>query len=204
MRTRPKGTVPRNGAKEAIRKAAAALFAEKGYAAASTREICQRAGITKPVLYYHFGNKAQLYEELVLDAFSEYKKEVRRASHRGRTPRERMTEVLSAIFSYARNRQDYWRLGFRMVIAPEKESPAIDFVEMSHADEILLTEILREGVRKREFKGRPEFIAGSIVGMAISCILSNLLTHQPSLDKALARNIIDLVIEGCGRGSTAR
>jgi AcrR family transcriptional regulator len=195
---------PRDVAKEAIRNAAAALFAEKGYAATSTREICQRAGVTKPVLYYHFGNKAQLYEELVLDALNEYQKEVRRASHRGRTPRQKLIQILSAIFTYARNRHDYWRLGFRMVMAPEEESPAINFVEMNAANERLIAEIIREGARRREFKGKPEFIAGSIVGMAIMCILGYLLTHQPTLDKTLARNIIDLVIEGCGRSSTGR
>lgn len=195
---------PRDVAKEAIRNAAAALFAEKGYTATSTREICQRAGVTKPVLYYHFGNKAQLYEELVLDTFNEYHKGLRRASLRGHTPRERLIEVLSAMFTYARNKHDYWRVGFRMVMAPEKESPAINFVEMSQADEKLLAEIIREGVRKREFKGQPEFIAGSIVGMAITCILSYLLTRQPTLDKSLACRIIDLVIEGCRRDSTGR
>jgi AcrR family transcriptional regulator len=190
--------------KEAIRNAAVALFADKGFAATSTREICQRAGITKPALYYHFGNKEQLYEELVLDAFNEYHKELRRASRHGRTPREKLTEVLSAMFYYARHRHHYWRMGFRMVLAPEKESPAINYVAMSQADEKLLAEIVREGIRQGEMKGRPEFIAGAIVGMAISSVLGYLLTGKPPLDKSLARNIINLVTEGCCRKATSR
>jgi AcrR family transcriptional regulator len=190
--------------KEAIRNAAAKLFAEKGFAATSTREICQQAGVTKPVLYYHFGNKEQLYEELVLDTFNEYQKELLRASRRGRSAREKLTEILSAMFSYARHRHDYWRMAFRMVFAPEKESPNINYVEMSQADERHLTEIVREGIRRGEMKGQAKHIAGAIVGMAISSILGYLLTGEPSLDRAAARGIIDLLIEGCRSKPTAR
>jgi AcrR family transcriptional regulator len=196
---------PRSGsAKEAIRDAAAALFAEKGFAATSTREICARAGITKPVLYYHFGNKEQLYEEVFLETFDEYQRELRRAARRGRTPNERLTNVLAAMFSFVRRRHNYWRVGFRMALAPERESPAINYVKMSQADEKLLAEIIREGIRRKEMKGQPEFIAGAIVGMAISSILGYLLTGKPSLDRSLARNIIDLVTRGCGVNSTHR
>lgn len=197
----PKRAVP---AKQAIRDAAALLFAQKGFAATSTREICQRAGITKPVLYYYFGNKEQLYEEVVLDTYNEYQKELRRAARHGQTPNERLVNVLSAMFSFARHRHNYWRVGFRMVLAPEKQSPAINYVEMSQADERLLAEIIREGIRRGEMKGQAEFIAGAIVGMAISSILGYLLTGKPPLDRSLARNIIKLLTNGCGANSTHR
>jgi AcrR family transcriptional regulator len=197
----PKRTVP---AKQAIRDAAAAFFAEKGFAATSTREICQRAGITKPVLYYYFGNKEQLYEEVVLDTYNEYQRELRRAARHGRTPNERLINVLSAMFSFTRHRHNYWRVAFRMVLAPEKESPAINYVEMSQADERLLAEIIREGIRRGEMKGQAEFIAGAIVGMAISSILGYLLTGKPPLDRSLAKNIINLLTKGCGVNSTHR
>lgn len=204
MRTRTEKLGPRLSTKEAIRNAAAELFAEKGFAATSTREICQRAEVTKPVLYYHFGNKEQLYEELVLDTFAEYQKELRRALRHGRTPREKLVEVLSAMFRFTRQKQNHWRLGFRMVLAPEKESPAINYVAMSQADERLLTEIIREGIRRGEMKGQAKFIAGAIVGMAISSILGYLLTGKPPLDRSLARGIIDLLLAGCCRRSTER
>jgi TetR/AcrR family transcriptional regulator len=187
-----------DSAKEAIRAAAAQLFADKGFSATSTREICQRAGITKPVLYYYFGNKAQLYEELVLDSFNEYRKEIRRASHRGKTPREKLTEVLTAMFGFARHRPNLWRIGFRMVFAPEEETPTINYLEMSQANERLLTEIVRQGIRKKELHGKPEQIAGAIIGMATACIMGYLLTGKPPLDRHAARDVADLLIEGCG------
>jgi AcrR family transcriptional regulator len=191
-------------AKEAVRDAAAALFAEKGYAATSTREICERAGITKPVLYYYFGSKAELYEALVQDAFNEYQREVRRAMHRGRTTRDKLIETLHGMLSFARRNRNEYRLAVRMVVAPEKESPAVDFVEMSRAVERLLTEILREGLRKGDVKGKPPQIAAAIAGIDFACVMGFLLTGQPSLNRKLARDTIGLLWNGCRGRYTAR
>ena len=58
--------------------AAMELFARKGYTGSSIREICQAAGVTKPVLYYHFRSKEQLYQELMLDIFNQTRKNLLR------------------------------------------------------------------------------------------------------------------------------
>ena len=41
-------------ARNTILESAKELFAQKGYSASSIREISQAAGVTKPVIYYHF------------------------------------------------------------------------------------------------------------------------------------------------------
>ncbi|NUS16758.1 MAG: helix-turn-helix transcriptional regulator, partial [Streptomyces sp.] len=46
--------------RRAVLEAAAAVFAERGYAAATIGEILTRAGVTKGALYFHFDSKAAL------------------------------------------------------------------------------------------------------------------------------------------------
>jgi TetR/AcrR family transcriptional regulator len=48
-----------------ILDAAEAVFAERGYAGATTREMAARAGIGKRMLFYYFPNKAALYRTVL-------------------------------------------------------------------------------------------------------------------------------------------
>jgi AcrR family transcriptional regulator len=51
--------------REVIERAAAEVFAERGYHGASIDEICRRAGVTAPVLYDHFKSKLELHKRLL-------------------------------------------------------------------------------------------------------------------------------------------
>lgn len=56
--------------REAIVNAALELFCTRGYDAVGVQEIVDKAGITKPTLYYYFGSKLGLLKE-VLNSNSE-------------------------------------------------------------------------------------------------------------------------------------
>jgi AcrR family transcriptional regulator len=51
--------------KEKVLKAAIRVFSKKGYDGASMREIAESARLTKPMIYYHFKNKRDLYLHLL-------------------------------------------------------------------------------------------------------------------------------------------
>ena len=56
---------PESESRQQILDAALGLFAQKGYATTTMREIVDAVGITAPSLYYYFGNKEGLYMELM-------------------------------------------------------------------------------------------------------------------------------------------
>lgn len=64
------GSQQSHNAREAILRAARELFTSKGFANTAVREICQKAGVTAPVLYYYFGSKDGLFEAVVEDTIS--------------------------------------------------------------------------------------------------------------------------------------
>ncbi|MDR0293039.1 MAG: TetR/AcrR family transcriptional regulator [Oscillospiraceae bacterium] len=55
--------------KQKIQTAALEVFDEKGFHQASIRDIAARAGCSLPTLYYYYGSKEHLYEEVVCETY---------------------------------------------------------------------------------------------------------------------------------------
>ena len=91
------------------------LFARKGFDGTSVEEIAERAGVSKPVVYEHFGGKEGLYA-VVVD------REVRRLLDRiteslvGNHPRELLEQAAGALLDYIEKDTD----GFRILV---RDSP---------------------------------------------------------------------------------
>jgi AcrR family transcriptional regulator len=191
-------------ARERIRKAAVGLFTEKGYAACSTREICERAGVTKPVLYYHFHSKEQLHRELIGGACQAMLGELAVAAQRGGTAKERLINVLAADFALTRREPDLATLHFRTIFTARREGSSVDFVKIGIDWVSLLARVVREGIGKRELSGSPREIAAAILGIHMIYTMSYLLQGKPRLDRRLERRIMNLVWRGCERNHRNR
>lgn len=57
--------------KEKITRTALSLFLERGYEKTSLNDIAREVGITKPAIYHHFKNKAQLFHQVLTLFFEE-------------------------------------------------------------------------------------------------------------------------------------
>ena len=51
-----------------VLEAAGKVFAERGFAEATSKEICERAGTNGAAVNYYFGGKEGLYEEVLIEA----------------------------------------------------------------------------------------------------------------------------------------
>lgn len=190
--------------RERIRQAAITLFAEKGFSATATREICERARVTKPVLYYHFKNKENLYREILLEASGGMLRELTLASHRGGTAVEKLKDVLAADFALTKRNPCISVLLFRMALAPYKEAPAVDYVRIGLDWVGLIEGILREGVRRGELCCKPHETAVAFLGVDMIYSISHMVRGEPALDRRLAGRIVELLLGGCARNSTDR
>ncbi len=56
--------------REEVLEAAAAVFVERGFEAATTRDIGERAGVLSGSLYHHFETKEEMLYELVRDVYA--------------------------------------------------------------------------------------------------------------------------------------
>ena len=91
------------------------LFAERGFDGTSVEEVASRAGVSKPVVYEHFGGKEGLYAVVVdrevqrlLDTFN--------GALTGDQPKLLLEQATLALLTYIEDDQD----GFRILV---RESP---------------------------------------------------------------------------------
>jgi AcrR family transcriptional regulator len=57
--------LPASKRREQLLDCAAQLFAERGYARATTNELAKAAGVTEPIIYRHFDSKRDLFVALI-------------------------------------------------------------------------------------------------------------------------------------------
>jgi AcrR family transcriptional regulator len=93
------------------------LFAEKGFEAVSVEELASRAGVTKPVVYEHFGGKEGLYAVVVDREMRALLERITRALV-GEKPRIKLEQVADAFLSYIEEQPD----GFRVLV---RDVPAV-------------------------------------------------------------------------------
>lgn len=75
---------------------AAELFAEKGFAGGTTRDIAQRVGLTQPAIYYYVGSKDDLMSMLAAGVDEAFYGKVEAAIESTTEPIERMRAVIHA------------------------------------------------------------------------------------------------------------
>lgn len=177
--------------------AAMRLFAEKGYAGASTREICEVAGITKPVLYYHFRSKEHLYQELMIDSFGQFHKVLLRASKVRGPFRQRLTRVVYDDLKSTLDDPVRVQFVFRMIFSPEGQRPYFNALENMESQREFFAGIFREGILAGEVDGDPRQLATFLMGMNLVLVLEHLFTGRPTLTRRNAEKIVGILLEGC-------
>ncbi len=80
-------------------------FARKGYEATSMEEIAERAKISKPIVYEHFGGKEGLYA-VIVDREVEHVVAVISEAISSGSPRERLEKAALAFLTYVKDHPD--------------------------------------------------------------------------------------------------
>ena len=81
------------------------VFARRGYEATSVEEIAERAKVSKPVVYEHFGGKEGLYAVIVDREMDYVVRRISEAIATG-TPRERVEHAALAFLLYVKDHPD--------------------------------------------------------------------------------------------------
>lgn len=94
--------------REMLLQSALELFYARGYDAVGVQEIVERAGVTKPTLYYYFGSKLGLLQKLLESQYQMLEQGIREASQKEGNLPEILYEVARVFFDFAASHEKFY------------------------------------------------------------------------------------------------
>ena len=182
-----------------VLQAALKRFAECGYEGTSVQEIVEAANVTKPTLYYYFGNKMELYQALVDYAHDERRRLMQAAAERGETIADKLVEILAAVFDFLQNNRDLMRIAFATAFAAPGELPAeIRYVDKCARNFEFIHDLIKSGQASGELDRRfdSKELAFGIYGQLNMYLMAHLLMPDCKLNRQTAERIVQLFLAG--------
>jgi AcrR family transcriptional regulator len=152
--------------------AAARVFAEKGFAAASMQELAEAMALKPTALYHYFASKDELLAEVVTKAHTEAWQSVSRAVAATNDPRQALGAFVESLTAWAAGRRS--EASLLLQAQPLTEGAGRDAVQKaSAAYRDCATELVRRGQASGGLKGDvdPELASAAIIG-AVAAVTS--------------------------------
>ena len=176
---------------------ATGLFASKGYAATTVREIVERAGVTKPVLYYYFRSKEGIYLDLMREPFGKFAALIEETLLEAGSARERLFLLCLRAYDIFVENIDAARVMYSIYYGPPQGAPFVDFDAYHHRFQEAALQVLRKGIRDGEFRRVDPYDAMWAVIGALNVAMEVELCHPPqSLGRDGVRRVLEIVLEG--------
>lgn len=155
--------------RDLIERAAARLFAERGYTATTVEEIVAEAGVSKPMLYRHFESKKQLHMKLLerrrdelaaaaLDGFL----------HEEGTPEQRLPAMIDAWFAHVEEHPDTSRILLKDATGdPDIQALQNELRARQRAADVALLREFAPQLPEPELEPLGEIVRSSLTGLAL-------------------------------------
>jgi AcrR family transcriptional regulator len=178
--------------KELIERTALRLFAEKGIAETTIRDIASAAGIAEGTMYRHYASKDELAWLLFAENYMAVGRELRDIQKRKKTARAR----LDAMIRFFCNEYEKDPVRFRYLflarhgqmqrLTPRMPNPYLVF-----------RSVIREGMRRGEIpKEDPDVAASMVMGVILQVIDSAILGRR--IRTGISR-LADTIVAACLR-----
>lgn len=187
--------------------AALTLFAGKGYAATTVREIIAAAGITQPTLYYHCRDKADLFCRLVQRHFESSHRQLKNVLDEIRGCEQRLRALVQRSFAYCMADPRIPRLMFQTYFGPPSPEVSDVLDRLTSKRFQLVRRLMREGMASGELKSSDE----KFLALTFCCLMDqpiNLFARKPQpgryLTPALADAIVTQFLNGAGQPAAGK
>ena len=186
-----------NDAEVRLMESALKLFSEKGYDGTSIREIIEMAGVTRPVLYYYFENKEDLFRRLLETRCARMTCEWDAAIAGASGLKARLIALITMAFRQMEQSPEVIRLILVMFFAPSQSGPSIDRGTLVDDRLRRIAGIMRSGVEDGEIEdGDPRALALAFSGMMDMYLMGKVRHPMARLSSSLGEALVDLFLKG--------
>lgn len=198
---------PTNETEERLLDAALTLFAEKGYEAASVRDIIEATGVTRPVLYYYCSSKEDLFKRLVHWKHDEAYRELGKIAGKTTSCANRLRAILRGSFAFCATDPRVPRLMFQTHFGPTIPGISEFMAEVARLRFMIVHQVMQKGLDAGELEGGD----AASLSLIFCCIMDqhiNVLVRTPKPKKRLTRELADSLVDaflyGLGSGKRSR
>ena len=140
--------------KQNIIDTATKLFSRQGFDGTTTLQIAREAGVTEPLIYYHFEGKDDLFTHIIENGFNTYFDQLESLPESTATSFEKIGSLVSLHFKFVRKMPDVIYLAFSTCPAKLKDKSHVCTRKLEKQRKWLgryLSRCLEEGVESGEF-----------------------------------------------------
>ncbi|MEE4261416.1 MAG: TetR/AcrR family transcriptional regulator [Desulfobacteraceae bacterium] len=189
-------------ARQRLLDTATELFAEKGYAGTSVREIVDRAGVSKPVLYYYFKSKEGLFYAILDWAADVQQKILNEVFATSGTVLEQFIYFYRRVSKGVEEYQNLYKMIHGLIYGPPQGAPEYDFPKYQRHMFDAVKRIYTNGLAA----GKVEAADGDEVAFLVLSLIDfslNMNQVLPELaDPQRPERLLRLAFQGLSRGES--
>ena len=182
--------------RQQILDVAVEMFAQKGYAATTIREIVDAVGIKAPSLYYYFGSKEGLYTELIKTYSDRIDEVIASYETKATSARDRLKDLIDKIFMQVVTDKHFFRLMFSIYYGPSQGAPYYDFIAFHVKFHKAIKKHIVKGISTGEFQsGNPGNMTRIIRGVVQLAMEEQIKGDREKIDRRGLQRILDLILD---------
>lgn len=193
------------GTEARLRSSAIKLFAAKGYDATSIRDIIEDAGVTRPVVYYYFKNKEDLFSSLVESEFRDGLREMDAQISMASNFRDALIRIARISFAHAEESPEIVQMLLQFFFAPPEGGVAIDRRAFANERMRRIASVVQGGLDAGEISGGDAYsLAVVFSGIMDMHVMAKSSRPEGRLTPELAESLVDLFLNGARAGHELR
>jgi AcrR family transcriptional regulator len=167
------------------------------------REVAEAAGVTKPLVLYHFESKEKLFSTLLREAVGRCRREAEETLSQPGSAAERLRGLLRAHVRQAREAPEVAAFAYDVMTMPGLLPLGYEYRSEGHEFFEIYVHLIEEGQQRGEFRGSdPVVVASAMFGTLRLYATAVLAGDVERIPEGLEDELFDLLMHGVeARGS---